>query len=147
MPSATSSSTRSSKPSRSVGHLLARLTLVVSAFSFIAALLMANLSVSALNAPILENLNNASLNAWGPTAEKSIGTITGTVILTVLGLLGVVFVILLTYGGFLWLSSAGEEDKVKKSQGLITNAIIGVLIVIAAYAIAHFVLQKLAGAL
>lgn len=117
-----------------------------SALSFIVALLLANLSVNALSAPILNNLNNASNDAWGPTAQKSIGLITGKIILTILGLLGVVFVILLTYGGFLWLTAGGEEDRVKKAQGLITNAVIGTLIVVAAYTIAHFVLQKLAAA-
>lgn len=129
-----------------IGHALARLTLVSSALSFIAALMTVNFSVSALQAPIVNNLNNASIPAWGAGAQKSIGAIVGSIILTVLGLLGVIFVVLLTYGGFLWLSAAGEEDKVKKAQGLIVNAIIGLLIVIASYTIAYYVLQKLAQA-
>ena len=149
MPSATLSSTRSSKrcsPSVRAGHIFARLTLVASAISFIAAILTAQFSAHALTAPLLNNLNNASIPAWGAGAQKSIGAIVGSVILTVLGLLGVIFVILLTYAGFLWLSAAGEEDKVKKAQGLIVNSIIGVLIVVASYTIAYFVLRKLGAA-
>lgn len=148
MPSATSSSTHSSKR-YNTGHLLARTALVTGALSFIAALMAANLSVrsvSALNAPIVNNLNNASLLAWGPTAQKSIGAIVGNIILALLGLLGVVFVVLLTYGGFLWLTAAGEEEKVKKAQGLIIHSIIGLCIVIAATIIAYFILQKLVAA-
>ena len=84
--------------------------------------------------------------AWGANAQTSIALIIGNIILTVLGLLGVVFVVLLTYGGFLWLSSAGEEDKVKKAQGLIFNAVVGAFIVVAAYTIAYYVVSKLSTA-
>ena len=135
MPSVTSSSTHSRRRFR-----------VTSAFSFIAALLIAHIEVSALTAPTLQHLNNASVPAWGIGAKTSIGEIVGSIILTILGLLGVIFVILLTYGGFLWLTAAGEDDKVKKAQGLMWNAIIGLLIVIAAYSIAWFVLNTLVAA-
>lgn len=153
MPSRTSSSVNSSKRSKEVsgvkhqafssrgGHVLAKLTLVTSALSFIAAFLVITLQASALTAPLVR-LQNAGNVAWGAN-PKDIGDVVGNVILVILGLLGVVFVILLTYGGFLWLTSAGEEEKVKKAQGLIVNSIIGVFIVIAAYTIAWFVLTKL----
>jgi len=100
-------------------------------------------TVLALTAPVLQTLNNASNLAWGSGAQTSIGGIVGYIILTILGLLGIIFVILLTYGGFLWVTSAGEDEKVKKATGLIFNAVIGALIVIAAYAITYYVLQKI----
>lgn len=146
--SKTHSNKRSNPPSLkfqriNVGHFLARLTLVASGLSFIIALIMATLSANALTAPIVNQLNNASKPAWGDDAQTSIGIIAGNIILAALGLLGVVFVVLLTYGGFLWLSAGGEEEKVKKAQALIFNSIVGALIVIAAYTIAWYVLQKL----
>jgi hypothetical protein len=123
------------------------LALLSGAVALFFGVIMSGLTSFALTAPVLENLNNASKLAWGPNAPKSIGGIVGSIILAVLGLLGVIFVVLLTYGGFLWISSAGEEDKVKKAQGLIFNSIIGALIVIAAYAITYYVLKKLGGAI
>lgn len=165
MPSATSSSAHSKKPSRSpsssafgessarlrrtgcdIGHVLARLTLVASALSFIAALLVATVEANALTTSLLDKVNIVRNVAWGPTAQSSIGLIVGSVILTALGLLGVIFVVLLTYGGFLWLTSAGEEERAKKARDLIVNSLIGILIVIAAYSIAYFVLSRLAPA-
>ncbi|MBI4253172.1 hypothetical protein HY623_03290 [Candidatus Uhrbacteria bacterium] len=148
MPSVTLSSAHSKKPSRleGVGRTLARLTLVSSALSFIVALLVVTTETHALTAPILEKLNIARNVAWGPTAQQSIGLIVGSVILTALGLLGVIFVVLLTYGGFLWLTSAGEEDKAKKARDLIVNSLIGIFIVIAAYSIGYFVLSRLSEA-
>ncbi|MEK7123166.1 MAG: hypothetical protein AAB855_04925 [Patescibacteria group bacterium] len=147
MPLRTSSSVSSSGRSNVSrgGHVLAKLTLVTSALSFIAALLVMTVQASALTVP-LGRLQNAGNVAWGTTVPKDIGTVVGNIIFVILGLLGVIFVILLTYSGFLWLTSAGEEEKVKKAQGLIVNSIIGVFIVIAAYTIAWFVLTKLAGA-
>lgn len=165
MPSATSSSAHSNKLSRSpsssasdessarlrrtgrdIGHILARLTLASSALSFIAALLAATVEANALTTSLLDKVNIVRNVAWGPTAQQSIGLIVGSVILTSLGLLGVIFVVLLTYGGFLWLTSAGEEEKAKKARDLIVNSLIGILIVIAAYSIAYFVLSRLAPA-
>lgn len=131
-------------------HTIARRTgffaLASGAAAFLSSMGMAGFNAFALNAPVLENLNNASLPAWGAGAQTSIAAIVASIILTVLGLLGVIFVVLLTYGGFLWVASAGEEDKVKKATGLIFNAILGALIVIAAYAITYYVLQKLVAA-
>ncbi|MBI4599879.1 hypothetical protein HY732_03065 [Candidatus Uhrbacteria bacterium] len=119
------------------------LPLVCGVGAFVAGIFLAGLDTFALTAPVLENLNNASNLAWGPTPQTSIGIIVANIVLAILGLLGVLFVVLLTYGGFLWFSSAGEEDKVKKAQGLIINAVIGALIVVAAYSVAYYVLRKL----
>ncbi len=105
---------------------------------------MAATKASALvTAPILNTVNSASNQAWGPGSQTNIGIIVGNIIQVFLGLLGVIFMVLLTYGGFLWLTSRGEEDKIKSAQNLIVNAIIGTLIVIAAYSITYYVLKRL----
>lgn len=129
-----------------IGRALARLALVTSALSFIAALLAATAEANALTTSLLDKVNIVRNVAWGPTAQSSIGLIVGSVILTALGLLGVIFVVLLTYGGFLWLTSAGEEERANKARDLIVNSLIGIFIVIAAYSIAYFVLSRLAPA-
>ena len=57
----------------------------------------------------------------------------------VLGLLGTIFVILVVYGGILWMTAGGNEEQLKKAQGVIKNAVIGLTIVLGAYAITWFV--------
>ena len=47
------------------------------------------------------------------------------------------------YAGFLWMTSSGDETKVTKAKGLMVNAVIGLAIVLAAYAITYFVLLYL----
>lgn len=70
------------------------------------------------------------------------------VIETLLSLLGVIFVGLMVYGGYLWMTDRGNEDQVKKAKDLIASAVIGLIIVMSAYAISYFVISKFsAGAL
>jgi len=75
-----------------------------------------------------------------------LATVAGKIVGIVIGLSGFLLTIYLIYGGFLWMTSAGEEEKIKKAKGMITNAIIGLVIVIFAYVISSFVIGKLGAA-
>lgn len=66
----------------------------------------------------------------------------GKIIQIFLGFLGVIMVIVIMYGGFIWMTAGGDSAKVDKAKGLIRNAIIGVLIVLAAYAISAFTIEQ-----
>lgn len=59
------------------------------------------------------------------------------------GLLGTVAVCLILYAGFLYMTSAGEADKVDKAKKLMVNAAIGLAIILAAYSIAAFIVNFL----
>lgn len=61
----------------------------------------------------------------------------------VLGTLGVVFVVFIVYGGFLWMTAGGGAEQVKKAKGILTNSIIGLIIVIASYAFTVYILERL----
>ncbi len=67
----------------------------------------------------------------------------GKIILTALSLLGIIFLILLIYAGYLWMTAAGNEQQVSKAQSMISTAIIGLVIVLSAYSISYFVLSSL----
>lgn len=58
-----------------------------------------------------------------------------SIIKVVLGILGVIFLALLFFAGFLWMTSGGDSKKVEKAQQLIKNSIIGLVIILAAYSI------------
>ena len=66
----------------------------------------------------------------------------GMILGTALSLVGVVFLVLMVYGGFLWMTSAGDSEKVKKAKGLITSAIIGIIIIASGYIITNFILTE-----
>jgi hypothetical protein len=56
-----------------------------------------------------------------------------------LGFLGFIFVILVIWGGFKWMTAAGNQDDVEKAKGILKTGIIGFVIVMCAYIIVHFV--------
>lgn len=92
---------------------------------------------------IRDNLNNTgTLSGY---ANKTLPEAVGNVILAAISILGVVFIILIVYAGFKWMLAQGEEQKTKEALSLITNSIIGLIIVLGAYAIAYFVISSLKG--
>jgi cytochrome bd-type quinol oxidase subunit 2 len=75
--------------------------------------------------------------------ETSLDQIIGTVIQSFLSLLGVIFLILIIYAGITWMTAGGDEPKVEKAQKILKNAIIGLIIIVSAYAISYFVINAL----
>lgn len=59
----------------------------------------------------------------------------------VLGLLGIVAVIMVLYGGFQWLTAGGSEDKVASAKKILQSAVIGLIIILLAWAIVNYVLS------
>lgn len=57
----------------------------------------------------------------------------------VLGALGLIAVIVILYGGFLWLVSRGNAQQVEKAKRVLRSAVIGLVIVLLAWAIVQFV--------
>jgi hypothetical protein len=76
---------------------------------------------------------------------SDIPTIIGGVVGVGLSLLGVAFFLLLLYAGFLWMTAMGDKGKIDKAKDILEAAIVGLLIVIAAYAIATFIFSNIAG--
>lgn len=75
--------------------------------------------------------------------NRDISTFVGEIINALLGLTGLIFFILMVYGGFLWMTARGEEDRTKKAKTLIISAVIGVIVIVAAYALTNFLFTKL----
>ncbi len=98
----------------------------------------------------------ADLDPWGDKQDE-IQEITGLgendpreiaagVINVMMGFLGIVAVIIILIGGFKWMTASGSEDKVTEAKNLIIAGVIGLVIILAAFAIAKFVLEQLLSA-
>ena len=72
------------------------------------------------------------------SAEGAAGGIEN-LISTIVGFLpvvsGLAFIVYFILAGFNWITSGGEPEKVKKAQANITNALVGLIIVVIAYAV------------
>jgi len=60
-----------------------------------------------------------------------------------LTLLGIIFVGLLVYGGFTYMTSRGNEEKINKSKGTLKAAVIGIFLIISGYTITYFIAATL----
>ncbi len=69
-----------------------------------------------------------------------------SIVQVAIGFLGIVAVVIILAGGFKWMTSGGSEDKVKAAKKLMISGIIGLVIVLASYAIAQFVVGSISTA-
>ena len=64
-----------------------------------------------------------------------------------LSILGVIFLGLVVYGGYLWMTAQGDDKQVGKAKDTLTQAIIGLVIIMLSYAITTFVGNALTSAI
>lgn len=91
------------------------------------------LSVTAQNAGLPDNIKG----------QKSMVGVIGLVVKLALSFIGMFFLGLMLYAGIVWMKSMGASDDVEKAKTTIQSAIIGLIIVSAAYAITSFIFTSL----
>lgn len=67
----------------------------------------------------------------------------GQILTLVFSILGLIFFVLIIYAGFLWMTAQGKDSQIGEAKKILTNAIIGLVIVLASYAISYFVFSAL----
>ena len=98
------------------------------------------------DAPDLRQAIGLEVNAAG--TSSGLGTTdpretAARIINYLLGLVGTLFVVLIVYAGYLWMTAGGEEQQIEKAKSYLKNGIIGLVIVLAAVAITLFVTKYL----
>jgi len=83
----------------------------------------------------------AGLSSYNKPVPELIGNIIGTA----LSLIAVLFFVITVYGGILWMTARGKEDQSKKALDTIIAAVIGIIIVLGAYALTNLVFDSLKG--
>ena len=64
-----------------------------------------------------------------------------------LGFLGSIAVILIVLAGFKWMTAAGNEDKIAESKKLMSAAVVGLVIILMAFALTSFVINSVVSAI
>lgn len=75
--------------------------------------------------------------------SSSFPELVGALVSVLLGFLGIVFFLLILYAGFNWMTAQGNSDKIDKSKDTIQSAALGLIVILAAYAITNFVFTEL----
>lgn len=85
--------------------------------------------------------NNVQRNTELGNASPS--EVVGGVINWILGLLALIAISLVVYGGILWMTSVGNEEQVTKAKDILIGALIGLVIILASYGATLYVFQNL----
>ena len=75
-------------------------------------------------------------------STKDLKDVVVNIVNIILGFLGILATLIILYGGFVWMTSGGNADKVDKAKKIIINGVIGLAIILSSYAIARFVLKE-----
>lgn len=67
----------------------------------------------------------------------------GNIVNVLLGLLGIIFFLLTLYAGFIWMTAQGEPGKVTKARDMLVQGVIGMVIILSAFAISNFAISQL----
>ncbi|MFA5126702.1 MAG: hypothetical protein WC465_01705 [Patescibacteria group bacterium] len=84
-----------------------------------------------------ENLNNLLIYSTKNVYE----TVTGIVNI-ILSFLGALAILIILYGGFIWLTSRGNKDKIDQAKKTIISAVIGLAIIFSSYALVNWIFDK-----
>jgi len=79
-------------------------------------------------------------------ASPDVRTIIAKIIRAVLGLLGIIALVIVLYGGYTYMTAGGNEEKINKAKKILINGVIGLIIILSAFAIVQFVINALSEA-
>ncbi len=110
----------------------------ISSIGASVGLMLLPLAVKAQNLNTgIGNVNNTGLGS------RDLRATVGSIINVALSLLGVIVLVIIIYGGFLWMTAGGNDERVGEAKKWIFGGIIGLVIILCAYAIAQFVISNL----
>jgi uncharacterized membrane protein YwzB len=120
-----------------------KIQILIFSFCFL-SLIITPVMAQVLTPDKVNDFNN-TLNSFsgelteeaGYDTERDLATIIGQVTQMILALLGSVFLIYLFVAGNQWMQAAGNEEKIKKSKARIQSLIIGLIVVLIAFALSN----------
>lgn len=99
---------------------------------------------SAINGFINSAANTAGQSGLvQPGYDNSPELLIGKYINNLLNFLGIAFIVLIIYGGILWMTAAGNEQRVEKAKKIIINSTIGLAIILLSKMISLFIVEIL----
>ncbi len=98
-----------------------------------------------------ESSTNTETTGGSVTLTNPLGTtespqvLIGTFIKAILGIVGSLALVMFIYGGLVWMTAAGNTEKVTKGKDILMWAAIGLVVIFSAYALVTFVFSKVLG--
>ncbi len=124
-------------------NIIALCLMLVLVSSFMISLTAQPVAATDFKTELTNNLNSVGGTAYDTEDPTPLPEMVGNIIKVVLTFLGVVVIVIVIYAGFLWMTAGGNPEDVTKAKQWLTNAVIGLAIILAAYAITNFVITSL----
>ncbi|OGH84677.1 MAG: hypothetical protein A2261_00455 [Candidatus Magasanikbacteria bacterium RIFOXYA2_FULL_44_8] len=96
--------------------------------------------------PIDVNTLGLTYGAKTGLGTKDVRETVAAIIKTAMGLLGIVAVVIILIGGFTWMTAGGNDEKIGEAKKWIFAGVIGLAIILSAYALTSFVITQLVSA-
>ncbi len=74
--------------------------------------------------------------------KEDVTEVLARVIKTLLSIAGLIFFILMVYGGMVWMTAQGNDDRVEKGRKIVTQAVIGIAIMAASFGATNFIQKR-----
>jgi len=125
-----------------IKHFLAIWVLSLSLIGLTPVLAADTSSLSGLNATAGQ-IPAFQSQVKDPSARATILARVGGIVGLILSFVGIIFLILTVYAGILWMTAQGNNAQVEKAKTLLINAIIGLIVITAAYSLTIFIGNQL----
>lgn len=109
----------------------------IAPFAMLALILLPTVALAQINVYINELAEPLGLGT------RDVRDTVASIINVALGLLGIIAVVIVIYAGFLWMTAGGSDERVKQAKSWMIGGVIGLIIVLSAYAIARFIVGSL----
>lgn len=124
--------------------ILTSLILAIFLFSAVTMSAQANILKGGKSNEIQGNIDNIAVNT-GYSTDNSLESILGTVIRVLLAIIGSIFIFFLFLAGQSWMRAGGNEEQISNAKKRISALVIGLIIIIAAYAASYWLVDIFTG--
>ncbi|PJA08555.1 hypothetical protein COX69_01960 [Candidatus Falkowbacteria bacterium CG_4_10_14_0_2_um_filter_48_10] len=97
--------------------------------------------------PVNNGLNAAATIGLPNSPVNDIRLVAANILRYFLTFVGIIAVGMIIYGGYLWSVSGGDPDRINRAKKILKNAVIGLIVIISAFAIVTFIISLLTGGL
>ncbi|MBI5222212.1 MAG: hypothetical protein HY980_01815, partial [Candidatus Magasanikbacteria bacterium] len=120
--------------------------LLIAILMMVLSLTIAPVALAAPGDPsvtVVKLVNPLGGDEKNPKGQTDMRVLLGNIIKGAMGIVGSLTLVVFVYGGFLWLTSAGKAEQVKKGTDAMMWAAIGLFLIFGAYAILSLVLEAI----
>ena len=112
------------------------LSLVINSF-------WAKITAAAAPPNALDRMKQTAVDSGYSTTNISPQIVIVQIIIYALGFVGLIFLIMIIYSGYQWMTAGGNEEKIGLAKKRLQYAVIGLVVIVAAYTISSYIMSSM----